>query len=286
MTRAARQADPQAARRRRLGAVERLPVGRRRHRVADRVEQVAAQRQRRRPVRPGGVRADRVDERQRVAVGADRRLGLGGAQQVRHGVGGRARPAAGGGRSGPARRPARSAGWRRRGGCGGGGGAARRRGARRARGRGGSGSRRSPARRSAPRGRRRGGRTPRPPAGRTGRRTRRCRTTSRRRRRAAAPRGSPARCRRSCWRRAPAPTAGSLAARRASSLTANGMPPAERGDLARRARASARRRGGARARRRRRRPSGPSSSSVGAVAVEQALAGLGQRRRSSGPAGG
>ena len=35
----------------RIGAVERLPVGRRGHRVADRVEQVAAQRQRRRPVR-------------------------------------------------------------------------------------------------------------------------------------------------------------------------------------------------------------------------------------------
>ena len=46
---AARQPDPQVAGRRSIGAVERLAVGRRRHRVADGVEQVAPQRQRRRP---------------------------------------------------------------------------------------------------------------------------------------------------------------------------------------------------------------------------------------------
>ena len=74
------------------------------------------------------------------------------------------------------------------------------------------------------RARRRGGRTPRPPAGRRGRRTRRCRTTSRRRPRAAGPRGSPARCRRSCWRRAPAPNAARWPPAGPARCTANGRP--------------------------------------------------------------
>ena len=69
-----------------VGAVERLPVGRRGHRVADRVQQVAPQREGRRPVGPGGVRTDGVDQRQSVAVRADGRVGLGRAQQVGHGV--------------------------------------------------------------------------------------------------------------------------------------------------------------------------------------------------------
>jgi hypothetical protein len=59
--------------------VEGLPVGGDCHRVADRVEQVAAQRQRGGAVRAGCVRHECVDERERVSVGTDRRLRLGGA---------------------------------------------------------------------------------------------------------------------------------------------------------------------------------------------------------------
>ena len=211
--------------RRRLGAVERLPVGRRGHRVADGVEQVAPQRQRRRPVRTGGVRA----ARRRPAPARRGRHRPPPRSRRRGGGRARRRPSApglraGGGRCGPPTRAARSGGWRRRGGSGDAGGAARRRGARRARARGGTGSRRSPARRSARRGRRRGGRTPRPPAGRT-RATNssvsndepttatRCRTS-----RVAGAMPPIMLASRACTQR------GSLAARRASSFTANGMP--------------------------------------------------------------
>ncbi len=81
--RAAREPDPQRARRVRLGAVEGFAVRRHGHRIADRVEQIAAQRQRDRPVGAGRVRAHRVNERERVPVRADGRFRLRGAQEVR-----------------------------------------------------------------------------------------------------------------------------------------------------------------------------------------------------------
>ena len=69
------------------GAVERLAVGRRGHGVADGVEQVGPQCERGRPELAHGVGSNRVDEGERVAVGADGGLGLGRPQQVGHGLG-------------------------------------------------------------------------------------------------------------------------------------------------------------------------------------------------------
>ena len=88
--RAVRQPGPQPPRIRGAGPAQRFPVGRPGHRVADRGEQVGAQRQRPGPAGTGGVRPDRVDERQRVAVGADSGFRLGRPHQVRHGVRARA----------------------------------------------------------------------------------------------------------------------------------------------------------------------------------------------------
>ena len=152
--RAAGEPDPQPADGRRVGAVERLAVRRRGHRVADRVQQVAAQRQRGRPVRRrwravGPRRPAPARRGRRRPPPRSRRRAAGTARRRRR------RPTAS--RWWPMRaaealqldQPAR----RRRGGSGAGGAAARRRAARRARGRGGTGSRRSPARRSARRAR-------------------------------------------------------------------------------------------------------------------------------------
>jgi hypothetical protein len=72
------------------GTAERLPVGRPGRLVADRGQQVGPQRQRPGPVRLGGVRADRVRQGQRLAVGAEGGLGLGRLEQMRHGVRGHA----------------------------------------------------------------------------------------------------------------------------------------------------------------------------------------------------
>ena len=101
---AAGEPDAQPPHRVRLGAVERLPVRRRRHRVADRVEQVAAQRQRRRPVarrwRAGAPRRPAPARRGRRRPRPRSRPRAGGTARRRR----RRRTGAGGGRCGPPRR--------------------------------------------------------------------------------------------------------------------------------------------------------------------------------------
>jgi hypothetical protein len=89
---AVRQPGAQPPDLRRFGPGERVPVGRPGHRVADRGEQVGAQRQRPGPVGPAGVRPGRLHQRQRVPVGTHAGGSLGRPHQVRHGVRGRAGP--------------------------------------------------------------------------------------------------------------------------------------------------------------------------------------------------
>ena len=100
----------------RRGGIQRFPVGRHGRRIADRHQQVAAQREHPRAIGAAHVGPDRIEELERVAVRTDRRRGLGRPEQVTDG----ARPArwrgGSGIRSAPATRRAPPAARRRRGG--------------------------------------------------------------------------------------------------------------------------------------------------------------------------